>query len=178
MIPLKYRQALPPYWYEIDMADRHFSVMEEEMDGREKTIDDLGNQFLLQHATWTLLVWEWIYFQAMQSGTDAQRREAIRKKKLASKPFKLPVLRAIGEQHGKLIRVEEDFLSKEILFSFSTEKPVDLKKFYQDFEYIRPVHILRATTSIQTEIETIVVSGQARYHTVDFPICGLEMPMG
>lgn len=178
MIPLKYRKSLPPYWYEIDMADLHFSVMEEEMDGREKTISDLGNQFLLQRATWALSVWEWIFFQAMQSGTDVQRREAILKKKLANKPFKLPVLRALGSQYGKLIRVEEDFLGKEIRFDFSAEKPIDLKKFYQDFEYIRPVHVRRATTSIQTEIETIVVSGQARYHTIDFPICGLEMPMG
>lgn len=178
MIPLKYRQALPPYWYEIDMADRHFSVMEEEMDGREKTIEDLGNQFLLQRATWALLVWEWIYFQAEQAGTETERREAIRKKKLASKPFKLPVLRALGSQYGKLLRVSEDFLAKEIRFDFSAENPIDLKKFYQDFEYIRPVHIRRATTSIQTEIETIVVSGKASYHPIDFPICGLEMPMG
>ncbi|MCY7484341.1 putative phage tail protein [Paenibacillus alvei] len=178
MIPLKYRQALPPYWYEIDMVDRHFSVMEEEMDGREKTINDLGNQFMLQRATWALSVWEWIYFQAEQSGADDQRREAIRKKRLANKPFKLPVLRAIGEQHGKLIRVEEDFLAKEILFEFTAEKPVDLKRLYADFEYIRPVHVLGANTTIQTETETIVVSGQANYFTFDFPICGLEMPMG
>jgi len=177
MIPLKYRQALPPYWYEIDMADRHFSVMEEEMGGREKTIDDLGSQFMLQRATWALSLWEWIYFQAMQSGTDVQRREAILKKKLANKPFKLPVLRALGSQYGKLLRVSEDFIAKEILFSFSAEKPIDLKRLYEDFEYIRPVHIRRATTSIQTEIETIVISGKANYHPIDFPICGFEMPM-
>lgn len=178
MIPLKYRKSLPPYWYEIDMADRHFSVLEEEMDGREKTIDDLGNQFMLQRATWALSVWEWIYFQAEQAGTETERREAIRKKRLASKPFKLPVLRALGSQYGKLLRVSEDFLGKEILFSFSAEKPVDLKKFYQDFEYVRPVHVRRANTTIQTDFETIVVSGKASYHPVDFPICGFEIPMG
>lgn len=177
MIPLKYRKSLPPYWYEIDMADRHFSVMEEEMDGRERTIDDLGNQFMLQRATWALSVWEWIYFQAEQAGTETERREAIRKKKLASKPFKLPVLRAIGEQHGELIRVSEDFMAKEILFSFSAEKPIDLKRLYEDFEYIRPVHVRRATTSIHIKAETIALRGQGNCNTVDFPICGFEVPM-
>lgn len=178
MIPLKYRQVLPPYWYEIDMANRHFSVMEEEMDGREASINNLSNQFMLQRATWALQVWEWIYFQTEQCGTDAQRREAIRKKRLANKPFKLPMLRAFGAQYGRLKQVSEDLLAKEIIFEFSAEQPVDLKKFYEDFEYIHPMHIRRATTSIRTEVETIVVSGRASYHAVDFPTCGLEMPMG
>ncbi|WP_052520697.1 DUF2313 domain-containing protein [Aneurinibacillus migulanus] len=80
MIPLRYREVLPPYWYEIDMAERHFSVMEEAMNGREKITNELRDQFILQRATYALEVWEWIYFRKVQTGSFEERREAIRKK--------------------------------------------------------------------------------------------------
>ncbi|KJD43023.1 hypothetical protein [Paenibacillus terrae] len=52
MIPLRYREMLPQHMYEIDMAERHFCVMELVVDDREKSIDDLENQFVLKTATW------------------------------------------------------------------------------------------------------------------------------
>lgn len=118
MIPVRYREVLPPYWYENEVAGWHFGVMEEEIDLREKNMDELVNQFLLQRSTWGLSLWEWIYFRSEQVGTIANRREAIRRKRLAKKPFKLSILRQIGAQYGKLLKVTESFESKEIYFEY------------------------------------------------------------
>lgn len=178
MIPLRYREMLPPYWYEIDMADRHLSVMEKEMAEREQTIDDLSNQLLLRRSTWALWIWEWIYFRKTQTGTDDERREAIRRKRWGDRPFRLPVLRDIGNQHGRLLNISEDFLAKEIQFEFSLSQPVNMAGLQADFEYIRPVHIRRAVVSSSVPSQTINIKGTGYSHGVDFPICGFEVPMG
>ncbi|MBN6186302.1 hypothetical protein JQN58_04795 [Aneurinibacillus sp. BA2021] len=174
MIPLRYREVLPPYWYEVDIAERHFAVMEAEMDERQKKMDELRDQFILQRATYALEIWEWIYFRKVQSGSLSERREAIRKKRWAKRPFKLPVLRLIGSQYGNLLDVREDFLAKEIYFEYAASESIDLKRLYEDFEYIRPVHIKRAVPIARAE-KTLLIKGESYNHSVDFPICGLEM---
>ncbi|WP_418027033.1 putative phage tail protein [Paenibacillus sp. JJ1722] len=151
MIPLRYRQMLPPHMYEIDMAERHFGVMELVVDEREKSIDDLGNQFILRRATWALPIWEWIYFRQEQIGTLEQRREAIRRKRWAKRPFTLSTLRLIGRKYGNLLDVQEDFLKKTILFVYAIDTPLDVKSLMEDFEYIRPVHINKALPSIHID---------------------------
>lgn len=150
MIPLRYREMLPPYMYELDMAERHFSVMEKEIDDRDGLIDDLTNQFLLQRATWALPLWEWMYLHQEQIGSMLQRRELIRRKKLSKLPFRLPVLRMIGSKYGKLIDVQEDFASKTIRFIYATDAAFDAGALLADFEYIRPVHVNRAVPAIRT----------------------------
>lgn len=176
MIPIRYREVLPPYWYENEVAGWHFCVMEEEVDSREKKMDDLVDQFLLKRATWGLGLWEWIYFRAEQVGTIEQRREAILRKRLAKKPFKLSILRQLGAQYGKLLDVKEDFLAKEIHFEYDTSSPISLEGLFGDFEYIRPVHINRAVPVAKASTSTITLSAKAYSHRIDFPICGLEMP--
>lgn len=151
MIPLRYREMLPPHMYEIDMAKRHFDVMELVVDDREKSIDDLGNQFVLKTATWSLPIWEWIYFRQEQIGTLEQRRDAIRRKRWAKRPFTLPTLRLIGNKYGKLLDIQEDFLAKQIRFVYSVESDVDIKSLMENFEYIRPVHINKALPSIHID---------------------------
>ncbi|MGP0577388.1 putative phage tail protein [Paenibacillus peoriae] len=151
MIPLRYREMLPPHMYEIDMAERHFGVMELVVNDREKSIDDLGNQFILKTATWALPIWEWIYFRQQQIGTLEQRRDAIRRKRWAKRPFTLSTLRLIGRKYGNLLDVQEDFLKKTILFVYAVDTSLDVKSLMEDFEYIRPVHINKALPSIHIE---------------------------
>lgn len=177
MIPLRYREVLPPYWYENEVAGWHLGVMEEEIDLREKKMDDLIDQFLLKRATWGLGLWEWIYFRSEQLGAIEQRREAIRRKRLASKPFKLPILRQLGEQYGNLLGVTEEFLAKEIHFEFDASSPLNLEGLLTDFEYIRPVHINRSVPSAKARTPVITLSANAYSHSIDFPITGFEMPM-
>lgn len=177
MIPVRYREVLPPFWYENEMAGWHFSVMEEEINSREKKMDDLVNQFLLQRATWGLGLWEWIYFRTEQIGTITNRREAIRRKRLAKKPFKLPILRQLGTQYGKLLQVKEEFLTKEIHFEYDTSSPINLEGLFVDFEYIRPVHINRAVPIAKAPTSTITLNARTYTYRIDFPICGFEMPM-
>ncbi|WP_052675910.1 putative phage tail protein [Paenibacillus sp. IHBB 10380] len=176
MIPLRYREMLPPYMYEIDMVERHFMVMEQEIDEREKKIDDIGDQFILQRATWALSAWEWIYFRQESEETLEQRREGIRRKRWAKRPFKLSALRLLGAQHGKLLNVIEAFEEKEIHFEFAANSPIDVAGLFADFEYIRPVHINRSVPVAKTTTPAIVLSGQAYQYSIDFPICGFEMP--
>lgn len=151
MIPLRYREMLPPHMYEIDMAERHFGFMELVVDDREKSIDDLGNQFILQRAIWGLPIWEWIYFRLEQTGTLEQRRDAIRRKRWAKRPFNLQTLRLIGGKYGNLLDVQEDFLAKQIRFVYSVDSALDIKSLMEDFEYIRPVHINKALPSIKID---------------------------
>jgi len=177
MIPLRYREMLPPYWQEISMAEQHFGVMELEVDDRERTIDDLGDQFILQRATWALSMWEWIYFRQEKNGTLEHRREEIRRKRWAKRPFTLPTLRLIGNKYGKLLNVIEDFQVKEIRFEFAAGEKIDLAALEADFEYIRPVHILRGVPIAKTPEQPIIIRGVGYGHQVDFPICGLEIPV-
>lgn len=177
MIPIRYREVLPPYWYENEVAGWHFGVMEEEIDLRGKKMNELVDQFLLQRATWGLGLWEWIYFRTDQIGTITQRREAIRRKRLAKKPFKLPILRQLGSQYGKLLQVKEEFLAKEIHFEYDSSSPINVAGLFDDFEYIRPVHINRAVPVAKTSTPAITFGGKGYYHALDFPICGLEMPL-
>ncbi|MCI1696954.1 hypothetical protein [Aneurinibacillus aneurinilyticus] len=178
MIPLRYREVLPPYWYEIDMAERHFSVMEEAMNGREKITNELRDQFILQRATYALEVWEWIYFRKVQTGSFEERREAIRKKRWAKQPFKLPVLRLMGSQSGKLLDVTEDFLKKEVLFEYAADEAINLVHLYRDFEYIRPVHVNRAVAVAKTMTTPIIVQGDARNFDVTYRRCGETITEG
>lgn len=178
MIPLRYREVLPPYWYEIDMAERHFSVMEEAMNGREKITNELRDQFILQRATYALEVWEWIYFRKVQTGSFEERREAIRKKRWAKQPFKLPVLRLMGSQSGKLLDVTEDFLKKEVLFEYAADEAINLIHLYRDFEYIRPVHVNRAVAVAKTMTTPIIVQGDTRNFDVTYRRCGETITEG
>ncbi|PRA04820.1 MULTISPECIES: DUF2313 domain-containing protein [unclassified Paenibacillus] len=177
MIPVRYREVLAPYWYENEVAGWHFGVMEEEMDLRAEKMSELVNQFLLQWSTWGLDLWEWIYFRTEQVGPLANRREAIRRKRLAKKPFKLPILRQLGAQYGKLLQVKEEFLAKEIHFEYEGSSPINMAGLFTDFEYIRPVHINRAVPVAKTTTPAITMTGKGYSHSVDFPICGLEMPL-
>jgi hypothetical protein len=62
MIPERYRKMLPPYWYENHVAMYHFEGGGAELGRQKEKIKELGNQFLLPYATYSLDVWEWIYF--------------------------------------------------------------------------------------------------------------------
>lgn len=145
MIPVRFREALPPYWYENEVAGWHFGVMEEEINLREQKMNDLVDQFILKRATWGIGIKEWVYFRAEQLGTFEQRREAIRRKRLAKKPFKLPILHSLASPHGDLIQVKEDFIGKTITFQYTLDTNVNYEVIYKalftDFEYIRPVHV-------------------------------------
>ncbi|GIO84522.1 hypothetical protein J25TS5_14540 [Paenibacillus faecis] len=155
MIPLRYREMLPPYMYEIDMAERHFAVMEKEIDDRGGIIDDLSNQFLLQRATWTLPLWEWMYLRQEQVGKYEPRRETVRRKKLSKLPFTLGTLRTLGARHGELVDVREDFVTRTIRFIYRIDSELDFGRLYADFEYIRPVHINKAVPAIRTDFQHV-----------------------
>lgn len=169
MIPERYRGMLPAYWYEIEMAERHLSVMEDEMLLREQKIDELSNQFVLPKATWSLWIWEWIYFRRQMSGNDTSRREAIRKKRWGNSPFRIPVLRDLANQHGRLLEIKEDFVSRGIEFQFSTDETVDQDSLQRNFEYIRPVHIRTMTVSFKSPDWNSGVEISERYSAISYP---------
>ncbi len=62
MIPLKYQRKLPLYWYENQVAEMHFEGAGSETDHQTDKIRQMGRQYLLPFATYSLDVWEWIYF--------------------------------------------------------------------------------------------------------------------
>lgn len=177
MIPLRYREVLPPYWYEDPHAEQHFALMEKEIDERADQILGAADQYVLQRATLSLPVWEWMYFRKAQQGTYEQRREAIRQKRLAKRPFTLPTLRLFASKYGRLKEIQERYAEGEIDFIFEAGQAVDLDGLYQDFEYISPVHINGYMPVLRNTPEVIVIKPTAYYHAVDFPICGLEMPL-
>lgn len=62
MIPLKYRRKLPPQWYENQVAELHFEGAGSAIDYQEEKIREQGQQYLLPYATYSLDIWEWIFF--------------------------------------------------------------------------------------------------------------------
>ncbi len=176
MIPTRYRAMLPPYWYEDQHAEQHFALAEEVMDMQADQNLNRADEYVLQRATSALDVWDWIYFRKSQPGTYAQRREAIRQKRLAKRPFTLTTLRLLASKYGLLNDIRERCAEGEIDFIFEAARAVDLNGLNQDFEYIRPVHINRHVPIIQNTPEMIQIQSKAYYHAVDFPICGLESP--
>lgn len=177
MIPTRYRAMLPPYWYEDQHAEQHFTLAEEMMDEQADQNLSRADEYVLQRATNGLDVWDWMYFRKSQPGTYAQRREAIRQKRLAKRPFTLTTLRLLASKYGRLKDIQERYAEGEINFIFTAGEFVDLQGLSQDFEYIRPVHINGHMPILQNTAEIIQLQPQAYYHSVDFPICGLEMPL-
>ncbi|RAP28624.1 hypothetical protein C2W64_04680 [Brevibacillus laterosporus] len=160
MIPFRYRQQLPPYWYENEVAGLHFVSTGEEILFQKNKIEELGNQYLLPYAIFGLDIWDWIYFRDKRNGTVEERREAIRKKNLAKANFTLDTLYALGRMAGDVKKVTEDFTNKEIIFEFSGYRTMNLEQLAVDFEKIRPVHVRR---------EKIVVSSHGAITFTLFP---------
>lgn len=169
MIPKRYRGMLPAYWYEIDMAERHFSLMQDEMELREQKIDELSNQFILPMATWSLWIWEWIYFRRKMNGSDSYRREGIRQKRWGNSPFRIAVLRDLGNQHGKLLEIKEDFINNDIEFQFSTEESIDQESLRRNIEYIRPVHVRNLVVSLKAPEWSNRLEISEQYTVLNYP---------
>lgn len=169
MIPERYRGMLPAYWYENDMAERHLSIMEDEVVLRKQKIDDLSNQFILPRATWSLWIWEWIYFRRRMNGSESFRREAIRQKRWGNSPFRIPVLRDLANQHGKLIEIKENFINKGIEFQFSTIETVDQESLQRNFEYIRPVHVRSMVVSFRSPDWNSGIEISEQYSAISYP---------
>lgn len=172
MIPERYREVLPPYWYENEMAEHHFHLMEDVMDDHEQKIYMLRDQFILSRATFAMDIWDWIFFRKTKVGSLEERKEAIRKRMWAKLPFRIPVLRIMGELSGNLITVTEDFLAKEILFEYDSGSFVDVPRLYRDFEYKRPVHINRAMAVVKSPDNPIIVKNTVRNFDVKYKRCG------
>lgn len=148
MIPLKYRELLPPYWYENEVAETHFLAAGQENTFQKEKIQDVGRQFLLPQATYSLDIWDWIYFGETQVGSFEERRLNIIRKRLSSLPFTLETLRSIGKEAGDLTGIEEDFLRKEITFHFKNTRTVHVTQLLEDIEAIRPVHVKKANVTL------------------------------
>ncbi|NTU22323.1 hypothetical protein HPY28_18530 [Brevibacillus sp. HB1.2] len=152
MIPIRYREKLPIYWYENKEAETHFEAMGGEIDYLCEEIHEWSAQFLLPYATWGLDTWDWIYFGDIRTGTYEERRAAIRMKNLSKARFTLRVLRELGKEAGNLSSIDEDFLKKEVLFRFYNTKQVFINQLREDFEQLRPVHVNRAVFSVFDQI--------------------------
>lgn len=77
MIPEKYREKLPPYWYENEVANHHFPTAAGETECQAEAIIDLTDQFRLSSATWGLDYWEYIY-QVMRRPNDSHETRRAR----------------------------------------------------------------------------------------------------
>lgn len=176
MIPAHYREKLPPYWYENEVAEYHFEGAGGESAFQSEKIAELGKQFLLPYATYSLDVWDWLFFGETKLGTKEERREAIRRKNLAKSRFTLQTLYSIGRAAGNLLEISEDFARKEITFQFSDSQPVKLLTLTRDFERIRPVHVIGSQSVVRSIPEAVVVGGLIRCHTIDYLLCGTFYP--
>lgn len=122
MIPQRYCEMLPPYWYENHVADTHFQATGGEIDYQKEKSKDVQNQFLLPYATWGLDIWDWMFFGYKQQGTDEGRRLAIRRKNLAKSKFTIPNLMLMGKLAGDIVQIHEDFINKMMTFEFSEDR--------------------------------------------------------
>ncbi|KZE55778.1 hypothetical protein AV540_00040 [Brevibacillus parabrevis] len=173
MIPERYRQMLPPQWYENKVAEYHFEGTATAVDAFAAEREDVLRQFHPWTATWGLDVWDWIYFGQKQLLGVEERRKNIRQKHWARLPFTLATLKTMGQSAGKLESVKEDFENKEIIFEYSGIGPVQLVDLSRNFEEIRPVHVNGSKAIVRSKRESILVSAFARSFDAEYPICGL-----
>jgi len=172
MIIEKYRRMLPPYWYENKIAEYHFEAADLELSEQQKKINELRDQFFPMTATYSLDVWDWIYFGRKQFMPDNQRRQALMEKYWSRVSFTPAVLRNLGLDASslKIVTVEELFTTKRIRYTFKQEDTVDLNKLVTSFEKIRPVHAvgidLRFTGSEAIQLVDTVTMSTKRYRTV------------
>ncbi|MED1915659.1 DUF2313 domain-containing protein [Bacillus thuringiensis] len=171
MIPLQYRQKLPPYWYENHVAEIHFEASGEEMDYQKEKSEDLTKQFLLPYATWGLDVWDWMYFGDKQSGSYEERRANIRSKVLAKSRFTLRTLEKLGQNAGKLENVTEDFAKKAIRYRFNASQPIQLGHLTQAFQKIRPIHVKQILYEVGNYTEPVTIGVRSAWSMIEYPVC-------
>ena len=172
MIPERYRQMLPPQWYENKVAEYHFEGAATAVDAFAAEREDVLRQFHPWTATWGLDVWDWIYFGQKQLLGVEERRKNIRQKHWAYLGFTPSVLRAIGYSSSafKRVRMIEDFEKKVIRYVYPVEDRFDTKNAVQAVEKIRPVHcngIAFEPVSLErVELRDVLVVGMKEYHKV------------
>jgi hypothetical protein len=172
MIPERYRQKLPPYWYENKVAEYHFEGAAAAIDTFAAQREDVEAQFSPLAATWGLDVWDWIYFGQKQSLPIEERRKNIQRKHWARLGFTPSVLRAIGLSASTLKNVQmvEDFYGKVIHYVYPIEDLFDTRHAVQSVEKIRPVHCngvsFEPVSGESLQFVDHVVAGIKEYHTV------------
>jgi hypothetical protein len=172
MILEKYRKMLPPYWYENKIAEYHFEAADLETAEQLRKINELRDQFFPMTATYSLDVWDWIYFGRKQFTPDDQRRQAIKEKYWSRVSFTPEVLRNLGLDAStlKIVTMEEVFATKRIRYTFKQEDTVDLNNLVNSFEKIRPIHAvgidLRFSGSDSIQLVSTVTMATKRYRTV------------
>ncbi|MGZ0050901.1 hypothetical protein [Brevibacillus gelatini] len=172
MIPERYRQMLPPYWYENEVAEYHFEGAASAVDSFNAQREDLLRQFSPLSATWGLDIWDWIYFGKKQLLSIEERRKNIQQKHWAYLGFTPSVLRAIGYSSSdtKRVRMIEDFDKKVIRYVYLVEDLFDTKNAVQAVEKIRPVHCngvaFEPVSAECIELRDVLVVGVKEYHKV------------
>lgn len=187
MIPVRYREMLPPYWYENEVAQYHFEGGGGEIDLKKEKTHELGRQFLLPYATYGLDVWDWLFFKDIQFGTNEERRSAIRRRNLEKSRFTLEILRAIGNEAGGLSRIDEAFSRKEIDFYYNNPGIMRTVQLLDDFAKIRPVHVKAAVVTVERDHKAGIFLGsfstQVKIRTlkpkpIDFKMQQLPLKLG
>lgn len=172
MIPERYREMLPPYWYENRVAEYYFEGVAVPVDDYAARRGELGLQFFPLLATYALDVWDWIYFGQKQPLGTEERRKNIQRKHWARLGFTPSVLRAIGLSASTLKNVQmvEDFLGKVIHYVYPIEDLFDTKHVVQSVERIRPVHCngvsFEPVSGDHLQFVDNVVVGIKEYHIV------------
>lgn len=172
MIPERYRQVMPPYWYENIVAEYHFEGAGSEIDTFERQREDVLQQFNSWSATWGLDLWDWIYFGWKQSLPIEDRRKNIQRQHWAKLGFTPSVLRAIGYSASTLKNVQmvEDFPMKVIHYVYPIEDRFDTKHAVQSVEKIRPVHCngvsFEPVSRESVDFVDNIVVGIKEYHVV------------
>jgi len=172
MIPERYRQMLPPYWYENTVAEYHFAGAGDEVDSFSRQREDVLKQFNSWSATWGLDIWDWIYFGRTQALPLEERRKNIQRQHWAKLGFTPNVLRAIGLSASTLknVKMVEDFLGKVIHYVYPIEDQFDTKHAVQSVERIRPVHCngvsFEPVSGDLLQFVDNVVVGVKEYHIV------------
>lgn len=142
MILDRYKEVLPPYWYENKVAEYHFAGAATPVDHFAEKRRELVEQFIPFSATWGLDYWDWIYFGKKQTSSLEERRKNLQRQHWAYLGFTPSVLRAIGLSASERKKVEmvEDFAQKVIRYVYPAEDRFDSAHAVLSVEKIRPVH--------------------------------------
>lgn len=173
MIPLKYRERIPPMHYEDIHAALRFQALDAELALHQSRVEDMRDQFFIHKATWGLVVWEKMFGLPIGVGTYEERRLKVYEKYYAKLPFTPAVLRSLANHVSTLKNadMEEVFDQKIIRFIFQLEDVVDVSHLYNTFMNMRRVHAhgfsIATNADEAIEIEEQITCNLQRYHTVE-----------
>ncbi|WP_232695471.1 putative phage tail protein [Brevibacillus daliensis] len=175
MIPERYREQVPPYWYENKAALYHYESGGGETEFQRAKKMDLDRQMSITTATWGLVFWEYMFQVKAKLGDSYETRRA---RVIAKYRERNPFTPALGRSITKLfvtqkgeerIQITEEPDTGFFYIAVPLDTVYDIASWVQDIHKRKRVpHVFMPQLVVEAGvvIDEMVFVRQRRYHMV------------